>query len=109
MSTTIVLTEGDLAHGQVCHCYECPLALAIDRHLKPGYFAAVFYEFGSIQPRDGHIMNRIGSFDMPSKAREIISAIDHNKEIKTPCKVKIPLPKHALRIPKPTPRILPLP
>lgn len=109
MSTTILLTEGDLAHGQVRHCYECPLALAIDRHLKPEYFAAVFYGFGSIQPRDGQIMNGIGSFDMPPRAREIISAIDHGKEIKTPCKVKIPLPRDALRIHGPTPRILPLP
>lgn len=70
--TTIEVTREDIEAGSPFHCEACPIALAISRHLLPGFHAAV----GGLWIRIVQGFHVVARFDTPEQAFQFMKAFD---------------------------------
>ncbi len=62
MIVHIQVTAADVAAGQRGNCSKCPIALAINRALKPGYWASLERRTISINYSERDITQQIGVY-----------------------------------------------
>lgn len=72
MIKEIEVTQNDIDQGKPERCFECPISLAIQRHLKPEYQARVA-TFGVLF-RQGH--QWLTETELPAEARSFIKQFD---------------------------------
>lgn len=88
----IEITRELAMRGERSACTRCPVALAINEHLRLGMASRVgTFTFSVCNSKD--------CFDgeLPPAARRFVDRYDHKLPIDFPVKFKLTLPKHALK------------
>lgn len=103
---TITVSEEDVREGQARSCSHCPVALAIQRQLKPGFTPQVgpqdwqIYEGANLQIRDMHISHALVFGKFPATVTDFILGFDRGGRDAAwaylPSPFQLEIPTHAL-------------
>lgn len=75
--TTITMLPEDIRDGVRKDCNRCPIALAVDRHLKPGYEASIrIISYGIQRPIEGSTAHEVQNGELPDTVRAFIRVFD---------------------------------
>lgn len=96
-STKITVTAEDIAKGCLGSAWNCPIARAIQRRLRGGYFAHAGQTTYAVRQRFIHVAGTALIFrgPMPFEASEFVRAFDASKPVE-PFEFEIDLPEESL-------------
>lgn len=81
MIVTIQVTKEDIKKGEPCQSADCPLALAIARHVKKPYFPTVgLYLVHFLSPDNGDL-SPLRLARLPGPAKTFRNAFDHHPSL----------------------------
>jgi len=87
----IEITRELAMRGSRWVCSQCPVALAINQHLRPGLQSYVGKEMVQIVGSRSHVSQ------LPTVAHEFIRRFDHQLPINFPVTFRLALPKQVLK------------
>ncbi len=91
--TTIKLSHRDIVKGERRNCGACPIALSVNRRLKPGFHCEIENTYGYVYNR-----KRVKHFKLPLNAVAFIQDFDSQEVDVEPFQFEVDIPNEYLRL-----------
>jgi len=88
----VTITRELAMRGERYVCARCPVALAINQHLLPGWAAWIHHTQGTVSKG-----GQVHTFALPEVAQQFVATFDKHKPVQFPVTFDVKLPKRLVK------------